>query len=337
MDICNACFSGNLDYSIKFEGEKNWSFLPILVVYLKKRNHLIHYKNTMVEVKEEAIVELVGFFKENLDCEAIFFSVDRVNWKPIHLISQTYEARWVDDILVKNSAFNYIQPIVDGSENVYGYEMLARFHDGNGGVLSPFEVFNAAKLRSRTFSLDRLCRLTAVKSAAFVSGKVFINFIPTAIYSPEHCLQSTVQLANELNIEPSRFVFEVVETEEVEDLAHLKKILMYYKEKGFEYALDDVGEGFSTAEALKQLEPHFMKLDMKYVQGVSMDERKQAVAKDFLNTALRVGAVPLAEGIEKREDFIWLKNEGYKLFQGYYFGKPSPIHTLETRRKIEEI
>jgi len=160
-----------------------------------------------------------------------------------------------------------------------------------------------------------------------IDSKVFINFIPTSIYSPEHCLKSTVQLAEELGIEPSRFVFEVVETEKVDDLAHLKKILMYYREKGFHYALDDVGEGFSTIEVLEQLAPHYMKLDMKFVQGISTDSDKQNAAIRILDAALQVGAIPLAEGIEEPDDFIWLRDVGYKLFQGYLFGKPAPIST----------
>ena len=152
----------------------------------------------------------------------------------------------------------------------------------DGEYIAPYEVFQAAKVRNRMYALDRICRLTAVENAGNLSKKVFINFIPTAIYSPQHCLNSTVQLAKKLGIDPSLFVFEVVETEKVDDLDHLKNILMYYREKGFEYALDDVGEGFSTKEVLEELAPNYMKLDIKYVQGVSNDKTKQLTAKRFL-------------------------------------------------------
>lgn len=337
MENCNACVPRGLNYKLKFEGEENWVYIPILIIYLKKKNLLVGYRDTMIEVKEEAVGELDGFFQDYMDTQSIFFSIDNETWRPFQQIGKTYEVRWLDDLLLQDSIVNFIQPIVDASESIHGYEMLARFHDGKGGVLSPFEVFTAAKLRNRTFSLDRLCRMTAVRNAANIQAKVFINFIPTAIYSPEHCLQSTVQLENQLGIEPSRFVFEVVETEEVEDIEHLKSILLYYKKKGFQYALDDVGEGFSTIDVLRQLKPHYMKLDMKYVQGVSQDSQKQVMAKDFLYTALEVGAVPLAEGVEEREDFLWLKNEGYQLFQGYFFGKPSPIHRIGTHRETAKI
>lgn len=79
---------------------------------------------------------------------------------------------------------------------------------------------------------------------------------------------------------------------------HLKRILAFYKEKGFRYALDDVGEGYSTLEMLTDLQPHYMKLDMKYLHGVSRDMQKQQIALAFLEQAMKLGAVPLAEELK---------------------------------------
>lgn len=173
--------------------------------------------------------------------------------------------------------------------------------------------------------------MTAVRFASFIDKKAFINFIPTSIYSPEFCLKSTVQLANRLGVDPDQLVFEVVETDKVDDTEHLKTILAYYREKGFRYALDDVGAGFSTAELLSELRPHYMKLDMKYVQGVSKDPGKQKTAEALLEQALRLKSVPLAEGIETRVDFEWLRDRGYQLFQGYLFGKPAPFEEKDRK------
>ena len=90
-------------------------------------------------------------------------------------------------------------------------------------MIYPNEIFTAAKKRGRLYALDRLCRMTAVRHAATINTKAFINFIPTSIYSPEYCLKSTVSLANELGINPNQFVFEVVETEQVDDIRSFKK------------------------------------------------------------------------------------------------------------------
>ncbi|PIB67791.1 EAL domain-containing protein, partial [Pseudomonas sp. 2822-17] len=101
-------------------------------------------------------------------------------------------------------------------------------------------------------------------------------------------------------------------------------ILTYYQDRGFQYALDDVGEGFSTMDLLEDIKPHYMKLDMKFVQGVAEDVTKQNTALKFLMKAQELGATPLAEGVEYIEDFEWLKQRGYELFQGYLIGKPAP-------------
>ncbi|TFI47598.1 EAL domain-containing protein, partial [Diaphorobacter sp. DS2] len=53
--------------------------------------------------------------------------------------------------------------------------------------------------------------------------------------------------------------------------------------------------------------------------------KNMKTAEAFLRQALKMGSVPLAEGIETREDFEWLRDRGYQLFQGYLFGKPAPI------------
>lgn len=323
---CNVCDPSDLNYQIKISGENNKNYFPDILLHLQRENLLVSYEDNVLIVKELVIQDLYDFFCDHLNLEDISFRIDNKEWKPIRQISETFDSKWIDQIILGELVQSYVQPIVDETEEVYGYEMLARFIKEEGQFYSPLEAFSAAKSRNRTYSLDRVCRMVAVRNAAFINKKVFINFIPTSIYSPEHCLKSTIELANKLRIDPSHFVFEVVETEQVEDLNHLKRILMYYKDKGFEYALDDVGEGFSTIEVLKELSPNYMKLDMKFVQGVATDSNKQETAVQLLKAAQQVSAIPLAEGIESRDDFTWLKNIGYKLFQGYLFGRPSAIN-----------
>jgi len=327
MNQCKACMPSSLHYQVRFSGTANLQHISQIRTYLEKSDLLINNKDDVLVVKESAVAGLYDYFKDNMELENISFRVDKSEWKPIEEVLELLEFQWIDKVIFDELVTFHMQPIVDAEMQIYAHEMLARFNDEQGKPVGPYHVFTAAKKRNRTYALDRVCRMSAVRSAALIDSKVFINFIPTSIYSPEHCLKSTVQLAEELGIEPSRFVFEVVETEKVDDLAHLKKILMYYREKGFHYALDDVGEGFSTIEVLEQLAPHYMKLDMKFVQGISTDSDKQNAAIRILDAALQVGAIPLAEGIEEPDDFIWLRDVGYKLFQGYLFGKPAPIST----------
>lgn len=321
---CNNCSVEDLQFEIKLEGTKNLSALQLIVDHLKRRDLEVTQKKSKLQMDEKGAREFLDFGQDLLDVDQIVFRTTQEKWKPLAEMSQVFATEWIDDVIKNERLICHYQPIVDTDENVFAYEMLARFQNENGSMIYPNEIFPAAKTRGRLYALDRVCRMTAVRYAAALKGvKAFINFIPTAIYSPEFCLRSTISLSQQLSVDPKSLVFEVVETEKVEDLNHLKKILTYYREKGFDYALDDVGEGYSTIEMLADLKPKYMKLDMKFVQDVATDEEKQKVAEKFLEKALEIGSIPLAEGIEKRDDFDWLKQRGYQLFQGYYFGKPA--------------
>lgn len=329
---CNNCQVNELKFEFKVDGASNIALLDSVLEHLKRRNVLVDTKENIFTVKESDVRDFIDFCQDHMDTSQVLFRISKQPWEPITKVAEVLDVQWIDEVIKKQLMICHYQPIVNVEERVFAYELLARFPKEDGSMIYPSEIFSAAKARGRLYALDRACRMIAVKHAASIKEKkAFINFIPTSIYSPEFCLKSTTALAEELGINPVQLVFEVVETEKVEDIEHLKKILAYYKAKGFEYALDDVGEGYSTMEMLADLKPKYMKLDMKYVQGVSEDKMKQAVAQKFLEKALEVGSTPLAEGIEERVDFEWLKEQGYKLFQGYYFGKPEAKPVFEEK------
>ncbi|MBT2582942.1 EAL domain-containing protein [Planococcus sp. ISL-109] len=321
---CSSCSVSTLTFDIRLNGELNQSIIPIAIDHLERQGLDVLLKDTRLRMDEFGAREFLSFCEDLLETDLAEFRIHQQSYQPITEMRQVFDMEWIDEVIQNERVISHYQPIVDAERNVYAYEMLARFHDANGKMIYPNTIFPAAKSRGRLYALDRVCRMTAVRAAAKLSGeKAFINFIPTSIYSPEFCLRSTIELAHETGVDPKQIVFEVVESEKVDDLEHLKHILGYYKSRGFQYALDDVGEGYSTAEVLDELKPHFMKLDMQYVHGVANDTAKQSVAQSFLQKAQGVGSTPLAEGIETEEDFLWLKEQGYQLFQGYYFGKPA--------------
>jgi len=325
---CNACVVGDVLFEIRVEGKRNLFIYPEVVRHMERNGELIRAEGDSLVVKEAGMKDFLDFCHDHMESDAIFFRLDGGSWRGLEEAKEILQSEWIDEVIRKELVTCHAQPIVDNKGEIYAHEMLARFYREDGSVIYPGEIFGAARKRDRLYALDRICRMAAVRAASFTDKKAFINFIPTSIYSPEFCLKSTTRLADRLGVDPGRLVFEVVETENVEDTDHLKRILSFYKEKGFRYALDDVGEGYSTLELLSDLQPHYMKLDMKYVQGVAADPQKQKTASAFLAEAKKLGSVPLAEGIEAEEDFEWLKAKGYQLFQGYLFGKPAPIEQL---------
>ncbi len=233
---------------------------------------------------------------------------------------------WVDELLARRAIRMAMQPIVDLTKRtVVACEMLVRATASDGSFISPHALFEAAREQSRLFALDRACRIEAIATASRLPADwdVFVNFVPTAIYVPEHCLQSTFAAAERHAVHPSRLVFEVVETERVDDVAHLRDILAFYRRKGVRYALDDFGEGYSDEHMLRAISPDVVKLDRQFVDHVDRDPAKRRVAEGLARVARSLDIRLLAEGVERPEEAMALLELGYEWQQGYLYARPS--------------
>lgn len=230
-------------------------------------------------------------------------------------------ARVIDD----RSLTTHFHAIWDlKNEAVYGWECLTRGLAPDGSTIPPLKLFTAAAATNMTFPLDRLARQSALRNAhaAALPGRLFINFLPTAIYDPVFCLKTTVDLAATLGLDPAQIVFEVVESEHIQDEDHLKTIVDYYRSKGFRVALDDVGSGYSSLNLLVALQPDVIKVDLKIVRNIDSQPANQAVFEALAGIAQRTGALLLAEGVETAAELSWCQTHGADLAQGFFWGPP---------------
>lgn len=247
--------------------------------------------------------------------------------KPLSRWCALYESADLVEMLEKKAVTVHFQPIMDvKTRSVFGYEALMRGVAPDGSLISPGLLLPKARKADLLFAFDRLCRETALKTAAVkgITSHLFINFIPTSIYRPEMCLQDTFRWAKQLEYDFSKVVFEVVETEQVEDAAHLRSILETYKAHGFKTALDDMGSGFQNLVNFTSLAPDIVKIDRELITGIDKDPLKQSTFRSLNTMARENGIKVLAEGIETKEEAQFLLWMDVDYFQGYYIAKPAP-------------
>lgn len=245
-----------------------------------------------------------------------------------------YQGQEVAHIINASRIKTLFQPIIESKTGeIYGYEALSRGILKDGTMMHPEQLFSKAKAMDLLFYLDRICREVSIRTASKqgITKKLFINFIPTAIYEPSLCLQSTLKVLEEEAIDPDQVVFEVVETEKVIDFGHLNQILDYYKSKGCSTALDDIGSGYSDISSLLKLKPDYMKIDMTIIRDIHIDKTKQAQLDMFIDQGKKIGLMIIVEGIETVEEYQYLLTKNVDLMQGYLFGKPEEVPVTKIR------
>ena len=252
--------------------------------------------------------------------------------RPVADLFAAVRGRWLAELLRENRLTTYFQPIVtaDNPNVTHGYECLLRGIDLAREPVPPGRLFAAARDAGLLYHLDRSARITAIRSAMKhrISARLFINFYPTAIYNPATCLRTTFRATAEVGLDPSRVVFEVVESEEVRDTQHLIDLLAEYRRNGFRVALDDVGAGYSSLNLLARLQPDYVKIDMGLVRGVDTDRYKGEVVGKLLEMCKALGIESIAEGVESKGEWEWLRHHNATYVQGYLFARPSAEPTV---------
>jgi EAL domain-containing protein (putative c-di-GMP-specific phosphodiesterase class I)/GGDEF domain-containing protein len=229
-------------------------------------------------------------------------------------------------ILLEEKITTVYQPIIDlKNACVFGYEALSR-GPANSEIEAPVILFTLAEDIGLLFDLDRLCRKRSIINARGKEPgkKLFVNTLPNLIYDPEFTASVFVDFLNENNIPVEDIVLEITERDAIEQFAQFKKALGQYIKAGISFAIDDVGAGYSSLEAIVEIEPKYVKIDASIIRGIHQSKIKQDILQALIMLTKSVKALTVAEGIETKEDLELVKSFGIDYAQGYYFARPGP-------------
>lgn len=229
-------------------------------------------------------------------------------------------------ILSNRSITTYFQPIVY-LENleVLGYEALSRSPLDSGFEGSEV-LFAFAESTNMLLELERLCRSTALKAASgnSISGNLFLNFSAKALQDSQFTPHQLSDSVIEAGLKQENVVLEITERVAIQQWAGFRKILHEYRDRGFRVAIDDMGSGYSSLQAIAELEPDYLKFDISLVSNIHESLIKIGLLETLVSLSSKINAQVIAEGIESREDFTALRSLGVQLGQGYFFAAPAP-------------
>ena len=100
---------------------------------------------------------------------------------------------------------------------------------------------------------------------------------------------------------------------------------------GVTVAIDDFGTGFSALSYLKKYPLNKVKIDRSFVNDLPGDHGDVVLVKAIIGMAHGLGLKVVAEGVETREQWDFLKQINCDMAQGYYFGRPMTAEDMEKR------
>lgn len=223
---------------------------------------------------------------------------------------------------------------MDEQGNLVGLEALVRWNHPKRGLVPPLDFIPLCEESGLIISLGKWVLEHACEqvkkweilwhSALHVSINVSVKQFQEAHFYPmvEGILKRTGVRADLIKFEltESLIVDHVEET-----IAKISKI----RALGVKFSLDDFGTGYSSLSYLKKLPLDEFKIDQSFVRDISTDINDAMIVKTIIDMASNFDFEVVAEGVETQAQLQFLTENGCRIFQGYFFGKPLPYEEIE--------
>ncbi|WP_301345534.1 EAL domain-containing protein [Aliarcobacter butzleri] len=214
----------------------------------------------------------------------------------------------------------YFQPIYNLKTNkIEKYEALVRLIDGNN-VISPYYFLDISK-KSKQYL--QLTKTMIQKTFDYFRDKDFefsINLTFEDIKS-EYISSFIIQLLKEYEI-GHRVVFEIVESEEIDNFRKINEFFVTIREYGCKIAIDDFGSGYSNFEYLAKLNVDYIKIDGSLIKDILINKSSQNIVSMLVNFAKGQKVKTIAEFVSNKDILNKVRELGIDYVQGYYIKEP---------------
>ncbi|NYE60666.1 EAL domain-containing protein (putative c-di-GMP-specific phosphodiesterase class I)/FixJ family two-component response regulator [Duganella sp. 1224] len=227
----------------------------------------------------------------------------------------------------------YYQPktaLHDGA--LRGAEALLRWRHPRHGLLSPACFLPQAEAAGLVDVLTVEVLRMALDDwrhwrADGLSLPISINLSPLSLADP-HLAEQLIQTVNDAGVPTRAITFEIIEHEEIADLATALRIVIKLRMHGFGLALDDYGAGHASLLQLSRFPFTELKLDRRLIHEASKRAHMETLLRHAIASAREMGVTTVAEGIEREQDRLLLRALGCELAQGYLIARPMPAAAL---------
>lgn len=228
----------------------------------------------------------------------------------------------------------YYQPQINANTgDIIGIEALLRWKHPSFGLVSPSEFIPLAEKTGLIIPIGEWVLQTAcaqnkaLQKAGFPPLIVSVN-ISQHQFVQHDFVETVARILKETELNPKYLELEITENV-TQNIEKIMPVLQKLKSLGVRISIDDFGTGYSSLNYLKHFPVDTIKIDKSFIQDVCTDIKSQEIIKTIIKLGHSLKLKLVAEGVESKEQFHFLKEHKCDEIQGYFFSKPVSIQTFK--------
>lgn len=295
--------------------------LKNVVIYVEEENLTVNFSvGISFEAKEKILVTANMALKiaKNKNKNIVVFNEEiSLNKEYANNLKWT---KVIKNAINEDKVIPVFQPIVNNITNKWEkYEALVRI-ESEERLITPYFFLEISKKTRHYTSITKMMIQKTVDLFKNKSCEFSVNLTIDDILNSE--IQDYIFLMLQRYKVGKRLVFEIVESESIENFDTVIEFINNVKIYGCKIAIDDFGTGYSNFQYLVRLNADYLKIDGSLIQDVDTNITSEIVIKNLVNFAKDLGIKTIAEYVENESIFNKVKELGIDYSQGYYFSEP---------------
>lgn len=229
----------------------------------------------------------------------------------------------------------HFQTQVDESGKTVGVEALVRWRHPQRGLVLPGDFISVAEDTELIVPLGlQVLEMACAQLAAWhgVAGRsdleIAVN-VSARQFRREDFADEVEKIVGASGADPTLLKLELTESLLQSHVPETIRKMHRLKSRGIRFSMDDFGIGYSSLSYLTQLPLDQLKIDKYFVGGIGLDPKIEMIVQTIIGMARNLDFELIAEGVETREQRLFLEQHGCTRFQGYLFSRPVAIADFE--------
>lgn len=214
------------------------------------------------------------------------------------------------------------QPIMMKNKNIK-YEVLMRIKNINDAnrLIEPGLFLDIAKKHSYYNEISQMIIFKAIDNM-LQNNEIFSLNFSYADMNNHNLMDKLEETISNYKL-GDRLIFEIVETEQLDDMEIVNSFINRFKAHGVKIAIDDFGSGYSNFAYIFTLKPDFIKIDGSLISRILEDEKMYILVETIIQFAHKLDVEVIAEHVSSQELHDTLVKLEIDAMQGYFIGHPN--------------